>query len=818
MNPAEQAARFCSVLFADLGGSLDAHFASTWVVTTSGKVTRWLPASDPAAIASAIRAADTSAGTQAVYVGMGLAPVKGTEHQRPKNTEVGAITGVWVEIDIAGPAHSSGKRLPATREQAFAILAAVGIAPTMVWFSGHGIQAWWGFTEPEVFEPDSERAREIATILRNWRVTFSVHAHRLGRWAIDPVHDLARVLRAPGSTNRKRREIKDADGRVIRTEPLPEVACELISSDGPRYELDDILAATIEQKYLDQFAGMTARTDGKSAKGVDLKAVWRMVTSPAYRAAGYEPPWITLMAREGILTDGDTLLKVFRRGHASGDASSRDASLARCLADVRDDGERVFDERDAVELIMCARLRDGDKLDKVDPARRQDYVIRTVDNLFGESNKAWDERNARRAAAQDALAAQDAPRDATVVQDALAARNPLPLPPAPAEPDTPPGERARIPRDQGAAILRDLAQHSAAVVPDPEGADTDHQLPADPSLPAEDDQDDDDQDDQDDDHDDRGDRDDRGDDQPGPAPEPEPEPAQGEAPEPESPVRPMPSPWGTRTESQDRELTALSESLLGPRAAHFQLWRGQYRGRGAKQERRVVVRVSPDYRWPGQPPEGYVPGTLLVTGWYPAGAFNTLTGWIRALRQDCLVITAPMTAEEFSQRFADTLVRIWEPDTSGGSLANVARDAMESYLRDYPPTAEWNEATAQGVPFIMQGQPRWRVDGRFTVLVRWPSFARHVRTHYAVNVTPAIAAEMAELSGSRVSPTVTQNGQWHTVRREYLGDAAWAAILHAGQLAETQREERHGLHVVGQEPPVRDAYGPTHRSAPGGAV
>jgi hypothetical protein len=119
------------------------------------------------------------------------------------------------------------------------------------------------------------------------------------------------------------------------------------------------------------------------------------------------------------------------------------------------------------------------------------------------------------------------------------------------------------------------------------------------------------------------------------------------------------------------------------------------------------------------------------------------------------------------------------------------------------------------MPYITQGNPRWTLLGRFTVLVRWAALARHVRSHFAVNVTPAIAAEMAELSGSRPCPTAVQDGQWYAVRREYLGDAAWAAILHAGKLAEIQRQEHHGLHLVGQDPPRRED--PAPRAAPGGA-
>lgn len=778
MTPAEQAERFCSVLFADLGGSLDDHWATVWTVGEHGKHTRWLSGSDPAAIAAAAQAADTAAGTQAVYVGMGLAPVRGQSNQRPRNNEIGALTSVWIEVDIAGPAHDSEarpRRRPADREQARRVIDAVGLTPTMVWSSGHGLQACWCFDEPEVFEPGSARAAQLATLARNWRVTFSVHAHRLGRWHIDPVHDIARVLRIPGGHNRKLADVRPVE--------LLEV------NESARYALDDILAATIDEKYLREFEGMTAPADGGTGK-VDLKAVWRMVTSPAYKTRRYEPEWLTALVDEGVMSEATTLVKVFRHGHDSGDPSSRDASLARCIADVIHDSgegpEHLFDRRDAVELIMCARLRDGDKLDKVDPAKRTDYIVRTVDKVWSESDKSQAARTERATAAAAALDAQDA----------AAARGPaLPTPPL-AQDDGPV-------RDMGARIADELDQHSAAVVPDPQPAGEPEPGP-DFGAPL--------SDPLDDLIDDGVDLDahvgvertatDNDDivtviERPAPA-RPRADTSVGPPPDDADPGIRRPHRYGTRTETQDRELSALSESLLGPRSEQVQIWRCQYRGRGAKQERRVLIKLAAGYAWPGQAPEGYVPGELLASGWYPASSFNKLAGWVTALRQDLMVVTAKMSTEEFAARFADTLVRIWEADTSGGSLATVTRRAMVSYLLDYPPTPSWTEAATQGVPYIVQGAPRWSTTSRFSVLVRWSSLTRHVRAHFAINVTPAVAADMAELSGSVPVGTSTQDGQWHSVRTDYLGDSEWAAILVAGQLAEQRRADRHGMHVVGE--------------------
>ena len=785
MNPTEQTERFCSVLFADPGGLLDGHHATVW--SAHSKVTRWPPASDLAAIAKAIRDADSPVGALATYVGMALARNAGPLDRRARNDQVGAMVALWLDVDYAGPAHEK-KNLPPTELDARRVIDSVGLPPTLVWNSGHGLQAAWRLAEPWVFEPGSAEADEAAAAARDWNLTFAVQGHRMGRWAVDRVHDLSRLLRAPGTINRK---IKD-DHRLVVLREVNETA---------QYSVDDLLERVVDREHLAQFAGVgTAPVIGGGAASVDLDAVWRLVTSRAYRERSHEPEWISGLVQAKVFSDDDTLIKVFRKGHSSGDPSSRDASLVRCLANIREnDGTHIYDQRDAVELIMCARLRDGVKTEKVDPSRRRDYVVRTVDRIFASADAADRERIERQVVLGAAASA------AIEAQDRGAQRAPAPPPVLPPEPATPATEPARIPRDMGAAMLHGLAAVTTAVVSDPLDSSSDSSVES--TLESE--------------------------------PEPtvpmhtathnpaqpqvealpptvhttvtEPDPYAGLE---QMVIGPAPSPWGTRTESQHEELSALSATLFGKRAAYIQIWRLIYRGRGAKQERRALVRVSDGYRWPGVPPEGYQPGGLLPTGWYPAGVFNAVSGWIRALRQDCLLITERVSAEEFADRFGDSLVRLWEPDTSGGSLANVTREALTSYLLDYAPTPEWVEATAQGVPFIVQAAPRWSTDSRFTVLVRWSALARHARTHFAINVTPAIAAEMAELAGARATTTVTQDGQWRAVRRDYLGDAVWAAVLHGGQVAEIRREDRHGLHVVGADHDL-DGIGGVPRAAPG---
>ena len=292
MKPTEQTERFCSVLFADPGGLLDGRHATVW--SAHSRLTRWPPASDPAAIAKAIRDADSPTGALATYVGMALARNAGPPDRRARNDQVGAMVALWLDVDYAGPAHEK-KGLPPTELDARRIIDSVGLPPTLVWNTGHGLQAAWCLSEPWVFEPGSPEADEAAAAARDWNLTFAVRAHQLDRWTVDRVHDLSRVLRPPGTINRK---IKDDHRPVV----LREV------NETTRYSVDDLLERVVDREHLARFAGVGTApvTDGGTAS-VDLDAVWRLVTSHAYRERRYEPEWISGLVQAGVLREDEVM-------------------------------------------------------------------------------------------------------------------------------------------------------------------------------------------------------------------------------------------------------------------------------------------------------------------------------------------------------------------------------------------------------------------------------------------------------------------------------------------------------------------------------
>lgn len=165
------------------------------------------------------------------WVGCNPLTVK-PERGRGGGELVGAVVGMWADIDVAGPGHkrsADGLPLPADRDAAWELLGSVKLAPTAVIDSGGGLQAWWLMWEPWLLESVAERAHADA-LVKGWGSTMVELGKRAGVH-VDNVGDLARILRPAGTWNRKA-------GR----EPAP---VSLVLSGGPRYELHDLSSALL---------------------------------------------------------------------------------------------------------------------------------------------------------------------------------------------------------------------------------------------------------------------------------------------------------------------------------------------------------------------------------------------------------------------------------------------------------------------------------------------------------------------------------------------------------------------------------------------
>lgn len=151
-------------------------------------------------------------GSPDVYTGVGLAHKSHGTKRRTRSDEVIAIPGLWADVDV------SPKACP-TWDDAETVVRTLA-EPTILVHSGAGLHAWWLFDVPWRFRTRGDQ-RLAARAVAQWQ---KLLRERSG-FPLDYTHDLARVLRLPGTDNAKR---------------TPHHPVEVIET-GPRHERDELI-------------------------------------------------------------------------------------------------------------------------------------------------------------------------------------------------------------------------------------------------------------------------------------------------------------------------------------------------------------------------------------------------------------------------------------------------------------------------------------------------------------------------------------------------------------------------------------------------
>lgn len=157
-----------------------------------------------------------------VYTGVALAAKDHGRYHRAKAAQAVAIAGLWLDIDVCGgPDRKAG--VAPTLDAAVEIAHHIA-EPTLVVGSGYGAHAWYLFDEPWRFATVDEQA-QAALASAGW---YALHraAARAAGWSIDHTHDLARLLRPPGTLNGK------------GPDPVPVTT---IADGGPRHDRGRLL-------------------------------------------------------------------------------------------------------------------------------------------------------------------------------------------------------------------------------------------------------------------------------------------------------------------------------------------------------------------------------------------------------------------------------------------------------------------------------------------------------------------------------------------------------------------------------------------------
>jgi putative DNA primase/helicase len=157
-----------------------------------------------------------------VYFRVTMLPPSGPI-RRGTADEAHMINFLWADLDFGSVGHKSPKNknghpLPATEEAARQLIEGMP-EPTIMVHSGGGLYPIWQLAQP-VLITDDNRA-EIVKLSERWQNMISRRAESL-KFHYGNVGDLSRVLRLPGSVNRKDHQ---------------ERPCRVIEATGQRHEL-----------------------------------------------------------------------------------------------------------------------------------------------------------------------------------------------------------------------------------------------------------------------------------------------------------------------------------------------------------------------------------------------------------------------------------------------------------------------------------------------------------------------------------------------------------------------------------------------------
>lgn len=113
------------------------------------------------------------------------------------------FVGFWADMDVQGPGHKTSKPLPADFTDVTAIIEAAGLPVPTEWISsGGGFYPWWLLHQPALLT-DEAAVADLSDLSAKLQRVIELASEKLGFSYGAGVGDLSRVLRIPGTVNRK---------------------------------------------------------------------------------------------------------------------------------------------------------------------------------------------------------------------------------------------------------------------------------------------------------------------------------------------------------------------------------------------------------------------------------------------------------------------------------------------------------------------------------------------------------------------------------------------------------------------------------------
>jgi hypothetical protein len=225
---------FLNILY---GSTLNGKWLLIWDKTT--KRSNWFEDTE-----SAAQYLDCH--NEEVYIGAGLSPENFGPSKRCTAGQICGVPGLYADIDVKDAVHKA-ERLPESIEEGIWLVNQIGLAPTIIVHTGHGLQAWWLFRGGVIDTRSADIRKYAARLNQRLSIALKTVADTRG-WVVDSVFDLARILRPPGTFNCKSQCIETKtvhyDPAAVYSlleleETLPEIDDAASNSGGSRQVLTD---------------------------------------------------------------------------------------------------------------------------------------------------------------------------------------------------------------------------------------------------------------------------------------------------------------------------------------------------------------------------------------------------------------------------------------------------------------------------------------------------------------------------------------------------------------------------------------------------
>ncbi|MDD4986626.1 MAG: hypothetical protein PHQ43_12770, partial [Dehalococcoidales bacterium] len=226
-----------------------------WTFSAAAKESCWFRGWEGAA--EYVKTLKDKVGNVDTYVGVGLSPQDYGASKRCLQKDIAGIPALWIDIDIQNAVHKK-PNLPASVGEAMKLFDWLPMKPTITINSGHGLQAWWVFREPWIFNSDGER-QEAQELAKRFVYGFKLHAAKYN-WDVDSVHNLDRVLRVPGTMNCKSTpipvEILEQNNLRYNPSDFEEVCPEISGQDYEKTAAGDIVLSASAGPPFDKFEAL----------------------------------------------------------------------------------------------------------------------------------------------------------------------------------------------------------------------------------------------------------------------------------------------------------------------------------------------------------------------------------------------------------------------------------------------------------------------------------------------------------------------------------------------------------------------------------